>query len=61
MSNSYGKSTWVANCAAAWARAHPGKKGVILCGTKDGAKRARKQLTEANGGTRPFNVAVKVI
>jgi len=61
MSNSYGKSTFVANWALAWAKAYPGKKGAILCGTEDGAKRARRQLTEANGGARPFNVAVKVI
>ena len=59
MSASYGKSTFIANYAAAWAKANPRKKGVILTGTDEGAKRARKQLTEANGGARPFNISVK--
>lgn len=59
MNMSYGKSTFIANWAATWAKANPGKKGVILTGTEEGAKRARKQLTEANGGARPFNVRVK--
>lgn len=55
---SYGKSTFVARSMSAWAKANPGKRGVIFCGTPEGASRARKLLAQENGGARPFNVKV---
>lgn len=54
------KSKFTVEYAMAWARTNPGKKGVIFVGTKEAAERTRKELTEAGGGARPINVAVKL-
>lgn len=57
--SAHGKSRFIAMAAAAWAKANPGKRGVIFTGTEEGAQRQRKLLAEENGGVRPFNVRVK--
>lgn len=46
---------------AAWANANPGKRGMIVTGSEESAKRHRQLLTEANGGARPFNVKVTTV
>jgi hypothetical protein len=54
-----GKSRFIPMAAVAWAKANPGKRGVIFTGTEQSAERHRKLLAEENGGARPFNVRVK--
>ena len=52
------RAKWMVRWMAAWAKANPGKRAMIVTGTEESAKQHRQLLTEANGGARPFNVKV---
>jgi hypothetical protein len=55
-----GKSRMFIDVSLQYAKTYPDKKVVIMTLSQESAKQVRKQLVEANGGARPFNIKVRV-